>query len=125
MSMHLESPALSLVGKKKGKKKFASSYSKQRAKELDNDWQALMKKWEPKQTKKIVKEEKFVPTMPTAARTVAKDLPSKVTPGGDCTKKKPEHYTGDNVLGIAVLHKSCLQPIFNTEAAKDVAKMRR
>lgn len=34
-------------------------------------------------------------------------------------------YTGDAVLGIAVQHKSCLQPIFNEQAAKDSASMRR
>ena len=34
-------------------------------------------------------------------------------------------YTGDKVLGIAVMHKSCLQPVFSEEAAKDSAKMRR
>lgn len=44
---------------------------------------------------------------------------------GNATKKQQVQYSGDAVLGIAVMHKSCLQPIFNTEAAKDVAKMRR
>ena len=32
---------------------------------------------------------------------------------------------GDKIIGIGVLHKSCLQPIFNKEAAEDIAKMRR
>lgn len=34
-------------------------------------------------------------------------------------------YTGTEVKGIAVMHKSCLQPIFTDEQAKDSAKMRR
>jgi hypothetical protein len=34
-------------------------------------------------------------------------------------------YTGSKMIGIAVLHKSCLQPIFSQEEAEDVAKMRR
>ncbi len=34
-------------------------------------------------------------------------------------------YTGSEVKGIAVMHKSCLQPIFTDEQAKDSAKMRR
>jgi hypothetical protein len=29
------------------------------------------------------------------------------------------------MIGIAVLHKSCLQPIFSNEEAIEVAKMRR
>ncbi len=37
----------------------------------------------------------------------------------------PKHYTGDKVLGVAVLHKSCLQPVFSQEAAIEVARMRR
>lgn len=34
-------------------------------------------------------------------------------------------YTGDKVLGVTVLHKSCLQPVFSQEEAVDAAKMRR
>jgi hypothetical protein len=34
-------------------------------------------------------------------------------------------YTGDKIVGIAAMHKSNLVPIFNDDAAKDVASMRR
>lgn len=34
-------------------------------------------------------------------------------------------YTGTKIVGIAVLHKSCLQPVFSREAAEDTARMRR
>jgi hypothetical protein len=44
---------------------------------------------------------------------------------GPCFSKPSPTYTGENIIGIAVLHKSCLQPIFNKQAAEDVAKMRR
>lgn len=44
---------------------------------------------------------------------------------GNAVKKTQIQYSGSEVIGIAVMHKSCMQPIFNTEAAKDVAKMRR
>jgi hypothetical protein len=40
-------------------------------------------------------------------------------------KKHENVYTGKNLIGIAVMHKSCLQPIFNKQAAKDSANMRR
>lgn len=44
---------------------------------------------------------------------------------GSCTKKPPQTYTGENVIGIAVMHKSCLQPIFSQEQAVESAHMRR
>jgi hypothetical protein len=44
---------------------------------------------------------------------------------GACSTKPTPTYTGSNVLGIAVMHKSCLQPVFSQEAAEDSAKMRR
>jgi hypothetical protein len=44
---------------------------------------------------------------------------------GPCSSKPTTPYTGENILGIAVLHKSCLQPVFSQEEATDVARMRR
>ena len=51
--------------------------------------------------------------------------PSLVTPGGDCTLKEIPTYTGTEMIGISIIHKSCLQPIFSKEAAVDAASMRR
>ena len=41
------------------------------------------------------------------------------------TAKPLMQYTGDNMKGISVMHKSCLQPIFSNEEAKAAASMRR
>ena len=44
------------------------------------------------------------------------------------SKKDTMVYSGENkLIGIAVLHKSCLQPVFasNKQAAIDIANMRR
>lgn len=43
------------------------------------------------------------------------------------SKKIPNVYTGEQILGIAVMHKSNLVPIRreNPDAAKDIASMRR
>lgn len=63
---------------------------------------------------------------PTSSREVANGIPSLcdwVT--GPCSSKPSPTYTGTNILGIAVLHKSCLQPIFSNEEAIEVAQMRR
>ncbi len=51
--------------------------------------------------------------------------PSRVTPGGDCNLKEIPVYTGTEMIGISIIHKSCLQPIFSIEAAVDAASMRR
>jgi hypothetical protein len=42
-----------------------------------------------------------------------------------CAKKETLFYTGDRLIGIAVMHKSCLQPVFSRQEAEDAAKMRR
>ena len=63
---------------------------------------------------------------PTSTREVDNGIPSLrdwVT--GPCSSKPAPTYTGTNILGIAVLHKSCLQPIFSNEEAIEVAHMRR
>ena len=40
-------------------------------------------------------------------------------------KKENPVYTGDKVLGVSIVHKSCLQPVFSETQAKDFASMRR
>ncbi len=44
---------------------------------------------------------------------------------GNAIKQPDKQYTGNAVVGIAQLHKSNQVPVFNTDAAKDIAKMRR
>lgn len=44
---------------------------------------------------------------------------------GAVSSPQTPQYTGENVLGIAIMHKSCLQPVFSQEAAIDSARMRR
>lgn len=48
-----------------------------------------------------------------------------VTRGGLCTKRESNKYTGDEMIGIGQLHKSNAIPVFRTEDAKDLARMRR
>ena len=43
-----------------------------------------------------------------------------------CAKKEPMVYDGERkLIGIGILHKSNLVPIFDEEHAKDLSKMRR
>ena len=43
--MHLLPPMYSTTGKRKGKKKFVSAEHARKAKDLDESWKELQKKW--------------------------------------------------------------------------------
>lgn len=60
-----------------------------------------------------------------AGRTTSKHIPSLNT--GLAVASAPERkvYTGDKMLGIGTLHKSNAVPIFNSEEAVEISKMRR
>ena len=44
---------------------------------------------------------------------------------GSTAPKPRQVYTGDKIIGIATLHKSCAQPVFSQQAAIDISNMRR
>ena len=44
---------------------------------------------------------------------------------GNGFKKTENTYTGNKLIGIAVMHKSCLVPVFSKESATEIAQMRR
>lgn len=53
-------------------------------------------------------------------------IPSLKTDAFYTAKKERLVYDGERkLLGIAVLHKSCLQPVFSQQEAEEIAKMRR
>lgn len=52
-------------------------------------------------------------------------IPSSGDQVGHIPAKPVMSYSGERIIGIAVLHKSCLQPISSRQEAEDVAKMRR
>lgn len=123
--MHLHHPGFSMAGKKKGKQKFRNADEARKARELAAEWEELQKKWAPKpviQTK--VKHQSLSPNM-ESPRVTKQNIPSLVTPGGDCTKKETIMYTGTKMLGIGTMHKSNSVPIFSDQEAIDVSTMRR
>jgi phage/plasmid primase-like uncharacterized protein len=123
--MHLHHPSLSMAGKKKGKQKFRNAAEARKARELAAEWEELQKKWAPKPTiKKVFKQESLSPAMGTA-RAVPQNIPSKVTTGGDCTKKEVIQYTGTKMLGIGTMHKSNSVPVFSDDEAIAISTMRR
>lgn len=124
--MHLASPALTTTGKKKGKKKFASSEAKRKWEEQNASWQALLDKYGEK---KVVKEMKqtlkdvYKLTIPEGRSS--RNIPSRDTGGGNATLAAPKVYTGTKVKGIATMHKSNAVPVFSDEEAVEISKMRR
>lgn len=123
--MHLEGPWLSTVGKRKGKVKFKSAEAKRQAEELERSWQNIKNKYKSTTTK-VSKPDNATNSYVTPRREQderPKSLGSWIT--GPVSSKPSQHYTGDNVKGITVMHKSCLQPVFTEQEAIDAAHMRR
>ena len=129
--MHLEGPWLSTTGKRKGKQKFASAEHARKARELDESWKELQKKWaveiEDKKRKRAMTaaplKGNYSLTIP-AGRDTTSHLKS-VDTGGNALLKPSPVYTGTKVKGIATMHKSNAVPVFSDEEAIDISKMRR
>ena len=129
--MHLVGPALSLNGKKKGKKKFRNAEEARKSRELDAEWEKLKSKWAvPVKEKRVSKV--FEPlhtggyklSAPIGRETQrVKSLDTWHT--GAVTVKQTPQYTGTKVIGIGTMHKSNAVPIFSDEEAVEISKMRR
>ena len=127
--MHLEGPWLSTTGKKKGKKKFASAEHARKARDLEESWNDLQKKWAPagntqKSTKSTESLSSTYSLKIPADRNTTAHIKS-VDTGGNATLKPAKVYTGTKVKGIATMHKSNAVPVFSDEEAVDIARMRR
>ena len=132
MTMHLEGPWLSTTGKRKGKQKFASAEHARKARELDQSWKELQKRWGIDAEAKKRSRAMAAPTLSSAyslsipaGRNTTAHIPSRSTNGGTATLAAPKVYTGTKVKGIATMHKSNAVPVFSDEEAKDISKMRR
>jgi len=131
MTMHLEGPWLSTTGKQKGKKKFASAEHARKAREQEESWKELQKRWgietEAKKRSRAMNAPSLSSTyslkIPEGRNTTA-HIPSRDT-GGNAVLKPSKVYTGTKVKGIATMHKSNAVPVFSDEEAKDISKMRR
>lgn len=124
MSMHLHHPSLSLNGKKKGKKKFASAEAKRQAEQLEESWRELLKKHiSTAKTNMVKKKLDYKLTIPEGRST--RHIPSVDSGIGNAVKPAPKMYTGTKVKGIATMHKSNAVPVFSDEEAVDISRMRR
>ena len=130
--MHLEGPWLSTTGKKKTKRKFASAEHARKARELDESWKELQKKWaveaEDKKKKRALSADSLTGSyslkIPEGRNTTA-HIKSRGDGTGNATLRPSPVYTGTKVKGIATMHKSNAVPVFSDEEAQDISKMRR
>ena len=90
--------------------------------QLAAEWDSIVKKYQPK--KKIVTNVAAWTGTKSHIRET-KHYPSLNTGMGVATKSNTKVYTGDKMIGIATLHKSNAVPVFNSEDAVDISKMRR
>jgi len=132
MTMHLEGPWLSTTGKRKGKHKFRNADEARKARELEESWKALQKKWGIAAEEKKRRRALTSGTLDTSSYRLAPP-PGRETPkinslpftAGPCTKPEQKIYTGTKVKGIGTMHKSNAVPIFSDEEAVEISKMRR
>ena len=129
MTMHLEGPWLSTTGKHKGKKKFRNSEEARKARELEENWKDLQKKWgieaEQKKAKRAMTASTYIAPKLAYRGADQPKIPSLPFTGGACTKPEQKVYTGTKVKGIGTMHKSNAVPIFSDEEAIEISKMRR
>ena len=97
--------------------------AKQRA--LRASWEKLIIDTTPKTQVKLNKNKplKCAYTIPHGRGT--EHIPSVSTSQHSTARKETTMYTGENMLGITILHKSCLQPVFSKQEAIEVSQMRR
>lgn len=131
MSMHLMKIR---VTEKSNPKKWKSAEAKRQAQELEESWKQLKEKHETPLSKKppTLAQKRLIDSGNShlmsgfvPPRGPNRIIPSKDTAASVATKPEPKVYTGDKVIGISIVHKSCLQPVFTEEQAKDLANMRR
>jgi len=126
--MHIAHPALTMSGKRKGKQKFRNADEARKARELAEEWERNLAKWQSlsKPVSKNVKAKEPAFTYKITNGRETKKIPSLdswVT--GPVTSVKPMQYTGTKLIGIGTMHKSNAVPIFSDEQAKDISSMRR
>jgi hypothetical protein len=131
MTMHLVHPSLSLSGKKKGKQKYRNSEQARKARDLEESWKEMQKRWgveaDEKKRRRALAAEPLVYSLPTpVGRTNTHHIKSLDTGHSGPVSSKPNpQYTGTKILGIGTMHKSNAVPVFSDEEAISISSMRR
>lgn len=127
--MHIEGPWLTTTGKRKGRQKFRNAEEARKARELEDSWKKLQKKWgveaEAKQRNRAMAAPVWKPEKTIYRREtpyIPSCSPKDMSP---CPRAPDKIYTGDKILGIGTLHKSNAVPVFSSDEAIEISKMRR
>lgn len=130
MTMHLVGPALTSLNTRKRKNVKWKSASHKRQAEQNAALQAQIRaefSSANKKTKPITKKTRLVPDVP-AERSV-RQYASHSESGmevGNTARRETQQYNGERqLLGIAVMHKSVLVPVFSQTEAVEISRMRR
>lgn len=92
--------------------------------ELAADWDAIVKKYEPKKKISTVAASSF-PSPQVYVRDTGPRIPSLNSNDGIAAAKPRMQYTGTKMIGIGTLHKSNAVPVFSEDEAQEMARMRR
>ena len=141
MTMHLVGPYLNTISSRKAKQKPRTKIAQQRFLEAHAEYNRSMKRMGLHREMLSVEDYDLqVRGLLKSSKTSKIDTrDSKATPrqtpfipslnsidNGQTPKKEPNVYSGERkLLGITILHKSCLQPVFSQQEAIDAAHMRR
>ena len=126
MSMHLVGPWMTTTNYKKRKQKGRTK--------KDIEAQRYHDKWlrkmgaHPDQISENKKKNADVSVLSVPDyRSSGNSVPtSDVIPGGSTAPRERLTYSGERtLLGVAIMHKSNMVPVFDSKDAKDIAKMRR
>lgn len=107
------------IPKRKAKKPTATQ------RQLAAEWEAIQKKYAPKKPIKPTSTKLEYKLTTPPGRTTSHRIPSRNTGDGIGASKQTQQYTGDKMLGIGTLHKSNAVPVFSTDEASEMARMRR
>ena len=126
MSMHLVGPYMTTTSYKKRKAK--NKTKKMLEAEAKHDKWLRKMNAHPEQIAESKKKNAgvsvlSVPDYSSSGNTIPT---SDVIPGGSTAPAERQVYSGERrLLGVAIMHKSNLVPVFDSEDAKEIARMRR
>jgi hypothetical protein len=106
--------------------KFKSAAEKRQYEENQRNWEALNAKYESISKAKGRSTDlalRYSLSNPVGRERVV--VPSLSTSGGNTAARESMMYSGDKMIGVGMLHKSNLVPVFKADEAKDLASMRR
>jgi hypothetical protein len=94
--------------------------------EQHDQWLANLMAQKTSFSRGTVKVTKVISTPQTPYRRETQNIPSLNTGFVSCTKPiQGNVYTGTKMIGIGTLHKSNAVPVFSSEDAAEISKMRR